>query len=83
MIKAVRGIYRSGGVELLAQPHVVGPVEAVATSSTMNATFATPENFAELLLAAIAENASPLDDFVPIAPAKPIRLSDLVLEDRR
>ena len=83
MMKAVRGIYRSGGVELLEQPNVVGPVEAVAKSSTMNATFAMPENFAAQALASLVEDAPPLDDFDPIVPAKPIRLSDLVLEDRR
>ena len=83
MMKAARGIYRSGGVTLLEQPNIVGPVEAVATSSTMNATFATPENFAELPPASLVENAPPLDDFDPIVPAKPIRLSDLVLEARR
>ena len=75
MMEAVRGIYRSGVVELPEQLNVVGPVEAVATSSTMNATFAPPEDFAVLLPASIAENAPRLDAFAPIAPAKPIRLS--------
>lgn len=30
-----------------------------------------------------AEDAPPLDDFEPIVPAAPGRLSDIVLEDRR
>ncbi len=29
-----------------------------------------------------AESPRPLDDFEPIAPMKPVRLSDLVLEGR-
>ena len=83
MMKAVRGIYRSGVVELLEQPNVVGPVEVIVTFLTMNAVAATGEDFAELPPCSIAEDAPPLDDFEPIVPAKPIRLSDLVLEDGR
>jgi hypothetical protein len=30
-----------------------------------------------------AEDAAPLDDFEPLVPAKAVRLSDVVLEDRR
>ena len=44
---------------------------------------AMAEDYAELPPISIAQNAPPLDDFNPIVPAKPIRLSDLVLEDRR
>jgi hypothetical protein len=41
------------------------------------------EDTEELEQAAIVEDARPLDDFEPVVPAKPIRLSELVLEDRR
>ena len=62
---------------------MVGSAEVVVTFLTMKATGETAEVLAELLAASITENALPLDDFGPTAPAKPIRLSDLVLKDRR
>ena len=83
MMKAVQRTYRSAVVDLLEQPNVIGPVDVVVASSTMNATAATAQGFVELPPASIAQTAPPLDDFDPLVPAQPIRLSDLVLEDRR
>jgi hypothetical protein len=78
MMHAVRGIYRGGVVELLERPEVAGDAEVVVTFLREVAS-ATGEAIVE---AVTAENALPLDDFEPIVPMKPIRLSDLVLEGR-
>jgi hypothetical protein len=83
MMQAVRGIYRSGIVELLEEPNVVGDAEVVVTFLTAGSTLEIGEDSVEPAQLAIRENAPPLDDFEPIVPAKPIRLSDLVLEDRK
>ena len=55
----------------------------VVTFLTMNGALEVGEDFAGLAPDSITENAPPLDDFEPIVPATPVRLSDLVLEDRR
>lgn len=83
MMQAVRGIYRGGVVELLEQPSVSGDADVVVTFLTPDSAFDDGEDLAELRSGSIAEDAAPLDDFEPIVPAKPIRLSELVLEDRR
>jgi|HubBroStandDraft_6_1064221.scaffolds.fasta_scaffold3334646_1 hypothetical protein len=86
MMQAVRGIYRGGVVELLEQPPEVGDVEVVVTFLT-NGTAALGDLAADAGDVAealdLAEDAPPLDDFEPIVPTRPFRLSDLVLEDRR
>jgi hypothetical protein len=83
MMQAVRGVYRSGVVELLEKPNVVGDAEVVVTFLTAGSTLEMGEDSMEPAQLAITENAPPLDEFEPIVPANPIRLSDLVLEDRR
>lgn len=83
MMQAVRGIYRDGVVELLEKPSVAGDAEVVVTFLTAGSTFEMGEDMGEPIPGSIAEDATPLDDFEPIVPAKPLRLSDLVLEDRR
>jgi hypothetical protein len=83
MMQAVRGIYRGGVVELLEDPNVAGDAEVVVTFLTVGGTVEIEEDVTELVAGSIAENAQPLDDFEPIVPAKPVRLSELVLEDRR
>lgn len=75
MMHAVRGIYRGGVVELLERPEVAGDAEVVVTFLRELASSATGEEVAP-------EGAQPLDDFEPIVPMKPVRLSDLVLEGR-
>jgi hypothetical protein len=83
MMQAVRGIYRGGVVELLEQPNVPGDAEVVVTFLTAGGAFEVGEDPQELVPGSIAEDAPPLDDFEPIVPTKPMRLSELVLEDRR
>lgn len=79
MMHAVRGIYRGGVVELLETPEVAGDAEVVVTFLREVASLDTAEAIIE---AVTAENAQPLEDFEPIVPMKPVRLSDLVLEGR-
>lgn len=79
MMHAVRGIYRGGVIELLEAPEVSGDAEVVVTFLRELASSATGDVLVE---AETAENAQPLDDFEPIVPMKPVRLSDLVLEGR-
>lgn len=79
MLHAVRGIYRGGVVELLETPEVTGDAEVVVTFLREVASLVTGET---LVGAVTAETAQPLDDFEPIVPMKPVRLSDLVLEGR-
>jgi hypothetical protein len=79
MMRAVRGIYRGGVVELLERPDVAGDAEVVVTFLGEVASSATDEAIVEAMT---AENAQPLEDFEPIVPMKPVRLSDLVLEGR-
>jgi hypothetical protein len=78
MMHAVRGIYRSGIVELLETPEVAENAAVVVTflgarDSLMAIGDAT---------AGTIDDAQPLEDLEPIVPMKPIRLSDLVLEGR-
>lgn len=80
MMHAVRGVYRGGVVELLESPEVVGDAEVVVTFLTGGSASQLAPTSSDVLT--IMENAQPLDDFEPIVPAKPVRLSDLVLEDR-
>ena len=79
MMHAVRGIYRGGVIELLERPDVAGDAEVVVTFLRELASSATGEAIVE---GVTTENAQPLDDFEPIVPMKPVRLSDLVLEGR-
>jgi hypothetical protein len=79
MMHAVRGIYRGGVIELLERPEVAGDAEVVVTFLRELASSAMGEAVVEIVT---AENARPLEDFEPIVPMKPVRLSDLVLEDR-
>ena len=86
MMQAVRGIYRGGVVELLEQPPDVEETEVVVTfladsTAALGALSAGAGDLAEP--PALVEDAPPLDDLEPVVPAKPFRLSDLVLEDRR
>lgn len=74
MLRAVRGIYRGGVVELLERPEIIEEAEVVVTF--LSELGAPSEN------QQTSEETRPLDDFEPIVPAKPIRLSDIVLEDR-
>lgn len=83
MMQAVRGIYRGGVVELLEKPSVPGDADVVVTFLTPGSAAENEEDLEELPVGSITEDAAPLDDFEPIVPAKPVRLSDLVLEDRR
>ena len=78
MMRAVRGIYRGGVVELLERPEVPGDAEVVVTF-LREIPYA---NTGESIMEATTENTGPLEDFEPIVPVKPVRLSDLVLEDR-
>lgn len=80
MMHAVRGVYRGGVVELLEAPDVVGEVDVVVTFLTGGHSSEVAES--SMGAPAVMENAEPLDDSEPIVPAKPVRLSDLVLEDR-
>lgn len=80
MMHAVRGVYRGGVVELLEAPDVVGDVDVVVTFLTGAHSSEVAES--SMGAPAVTENAEPLDDFEPIVPAKPVRLSDLVLDDR-
>lgn len=82
-MQAVRGIYRGGVVELLEKPDVPDDAEVVVTFLTADCAFEMGQDLEEPGPGSFAEDAPPLDDFEPIVPAKPIRLSDLVLEDRR
>lgn len=79
MMQAVRGIYRDGVIELLERPEVAGDAEVVVTFLRELASSAAGEAVVDGLT---AESPQPLDDFEPIAPMKPVRLSDLVLEGR-
>lgn len=79
MMHAVRGIYRGGVIELLERPEVAGDAEVVVTFLRELVSSATGEAVAP---AVAAEGPQPLDDFEPIVPMKPVRLSDLVLEGR-
>jgi hypothetical protein len=81
MMQAVRGIYRGGVVELLEKPADVAVADVVVTFLPANeaATAEVDAWDAE----SFAEDAAPIDDFEPIAPAGAVRLSHLVLEDRR
>ncbi len=79
MMHAVRGIYRGGVVELLERPEVEGDAEVVVTFLRELASSATGEAIVE---AVTRKDPQPLDDFEPFVSMKPVRLSDLVLEDR-
>lgn len=79
MMRAVRGIYRGGVVELLERPEVPGDAEVIVTFLRE----IPYSNTDEAVMEATTENAQPLEDFEPIVPMKPVRLSDRVLEDRR
>jgi hypothetical protein len=79
MMHAVRGIYRGGVIELLERPDVAGDAEVVVTFLRELASSVTGEATAEVVT---ADGPQPLDDFEPIVPMKPVRLSDLVLEGR-
>jgi hypothetical protein len=57
--------------------------EVVVTFLTAGSRFETSEDMEEPVPGSFAEDAPPLDDFEPIVPVQPVRLSDLVLEDRR
>jgi hypothetical protein len=89
MMQSVRGIYRSGVVELLEEPAGVAVAEVVVTflsggsglDQTDEADSSDSSDSSER--AAFAEDAAPLDDFEPVVPIKPVLLSDMVLEDRR
>jgi hypothetical protein len=83
MMQAVRGIYRSGVVELLEKPAGVAVAEVVVTFLPAEGApdFRSEEDASDAV--AFSEGAAPLDDFEPIAPARAVCLSDLVLEDRR
>jgi hypothetical protein len=81
MMRAVRGIYRDGVVELLEEPNVSGEAEVVVTFLRAVGTIEIDEDLGAPQRS-ITEDAPPLDDFEPIVPATPVRLSDLVLEDR-
>lgn len=80
MMHAVRGVYRGGVVELLEAPDVVGEADVVVTFLTGGHSSGMVENVTGT--PKVTENAEPLDDFEPIVPTMPVRLSDLVLEDR-
>jgi hypothetical protein len=81
MMQAVRGIYRGGVVELLERPADVAVADVVVTFLPANE--AAGAEVDALDAESFAEDAAPIDDFEPIAPAGAVRLSDLVLEDRR
>ena len=83
MMQAVRGIYRGGVVELLEKPAGVAVAEVVVTFLPASGDVALTEEADVPDAASFAEDAAPLDDFEPIVPAKAVRLSDFVLEDRR
>jgi len=78
MLHAVRGIYRSGAIELLETPDITGDADVIITFLTAERPLAHEASEA----VRVSEDAEPLDDFEPIVPSKPVRLSDLVLEDR-
>lgn len=84
MMKAVRGIYRRGVVELLETPAIASEaeVDVVVTFLTAGGPLDSDDNRKALGLD-LKEDAPLLDDFDPIVPAKPVQLSDFVLEDRR
>lgn len=75
MLHAVRGIYRGGVVELLEQPDVADDAEVVVT-------FLVEPASSGLGQASTEQDAQPLEDFEPIVPRIPVRLSDLVQEGR-
>lgn len=75
MMQAVRGIYRGGVVELLERPEILGEVEVVVTFLGSALESSTAHVVAP-------DEPGGLEDFEPIAPTKPILLSDLVLEGR-
>jgi hypothetical protein len=83
MMQAVRGIYRGGVVELLERPADVAVADVVVTFLPANEAAGAGAEVDALDAESFAEDAAPIDDFEPIAPAGAVRLSDLVLEDRR
>ena len=83
MMQAVRGVYRSGAVELLEKPAGVAEADVVVTFLPARGGLALSEDDDAQDAMAFAEDAAPLDDFEPIFPAKPGRLSNIVLEGRR
>jgi hypothetical protein len=83
MMQAVRGIYRSGVVELLEKPAGVAVAEVVVTFLPAGDGRDQSDEEDSLDDVSFTEDAAPLDDFEPVTPVKPVRLSDIVLEDRR
>jgi hypothetical protein len=83
MMQAVRGIYRSGVVELLEKPAGVAVAEVVVTFLPARDGLDQSDEPDSLDDVSFAEDSAPLDDFEPVVPVKPVRLSDIVLEDRR
>jgi hypothetical protein len=81
-MQAVRGIYRGGVVELLEKPAGVAVADVVVTFLPAGGTLDRSEEADEQDAVSFSEAAAPLDDFEPIVPAKPVCLSDIVLEDR-
>jgi hypothetical protein len=81
MMRAVRGIYRGGVVELLEKPAGVAEAEVVVTFLPPTNDLG-PEEADTLECGTFSAEARPLDDFEPVVPATSTRLSDLVLEDR-
>lgn len=79
MMKTFRGIYRGGVVQLLESPEVSEDTEVVVTFLRETASTRLPSDTDET---GAAKEGQLLEDFEPIVPAKPIHLSDLVLEGR-